>query len=287
MKAAAARPARGMTLIIVLWVVAALTILVAGLVRAQHSEWRLVGAARSQLGAVASGRAAIQRAAQEMAGSPQAVGRLMRRTVREAGQDIELEVMPLVGLVDLNSAPEVLLQALLQHAGGLPEASARALAAAAVERRQATAAMPGRATRFEVPEELLALPGVDHDLFARIAPLMTTDSAGGGRVNPLAAPFPVLLVLASGDAGLAQRIAGERDAGSVVIDTTRLESAYIDATVSSRYRITAHVPTTDGRRWTVEQELDLHSSDPGGPPWRTLRTASRRSLEMNGAHVSR
>ena len=264
---------RGMTLVIVLWVVAALTILVAGLVRAQHSELRLASAARSQLVAVASGRAAIQRAVQEMAGSPQPVARLTRRPAREAGLEIELEVMPLVGLVDLNSAPEVLLQMLLQQAGGLAEAPARAVVGAVMSRRQAA----GGAARFDATEELLALPGVDHDLFARIAPLMTTDSAGGGRVNPLAAPYPVLLVLASGNADLAQRIAGERDAGSVVIDTTRLESAFIDANVSSRYRITAHVLAADGLRWAVVQEVELRQGDPGGPPWQTLRTASRRS----------
>lgn len=279
--------ARGMTLVVVLWVVAALTILVAGLVQAQHSELRLASAARSQVGAVASGRAAIQRTAQEMAASPQPVARLLRRSLREAGLDVELEVMPLVGLVDLNSAPDILLQALFQQAGGLPEAPARALVAAVLARRQAAGATAGGATRFEATEELLALPGVDHDLFARIAPLMTTDSAGGGRVNPLAAPYPVLLVLAGGDAGLAQRIAGERDAGSVVIDTSRLEGAYIDATVSSRYRITAHVPTADGRRWAVEQDLDLRQGDPGGPPWQTLRAASRRSPELNAAHADR
>lgn len=274
---------RGMTLVIVLWVVAALTILVAGLVRAQRSELRLANASRSQLVAVASGRAAIQRAAQEMVGSAQPVARLMRRPVREAGLEIELEVMPLVGLVDLNSAPELLLQALFQQAGGLAEAPARAAAAAVMSRRQATSG----ATRFDATEELLALPGVDHDLFARIAPLTTTDSAGGGRVNPLAAPYPVLLVLASGHADLAQRIAGERDAGSVVIDTTRLESAFIDAHVSSRYRITALVPAADGRRWAVAQEVDLRPGDPGGPPWQILRNASWRSMDLNDAHGGR
>lgn len=281
MKAASA-PARGMTLVIVLWVVAALTILVAGLVRAQHGEMRLASAARSQLAAVAIGRAAIQRAAQEMAGATPPVARLVRRPAREAGVDLELEVMPLVGLIDLNSAPEPLLMALFQVGGGLAEEPARALTTALLQRRQA--AGPGRPARLDAPEELLALPGIDHDLFARIAPLLTTDSAGGGRVNPLAAPLPVLLVLANGDAALAQRIAGERDAGSVVIDTSRLESAYIDATVSSRYRITAQVPAPDGRRWAVALELDLHPGDPGGPPWQTLRAASRRSPDLNGPH---
>lgn len=276
-----------MTLVLVLWVVAALTVLVAGLVRAQHGELRLASAARSQLNASASGRAAIQLIAQELAASAQPVTRLLRQRVQFLGLDVDLEIMPLVGLIDLNLAPESLLVALFQWGGGQPEAQARTLAAAVLQHRQQAAPAGGRAQRFDATEELLALSGVDHDLFARIAPLMTTDSAGGGRVNALAAPLEVLVVLANGDAALAERIAGDRDAGSVLIDTTRFEGAYIDATVSSRYRITAHVSAPDGLRWAVAQDIDLHPGDPGGAPWQVLRTVNRRSGELSPSNVGR
>jgi general secretion pathway protein K len=269
------RSTRGVTLVIVLWIVAALTILVAGLVQTQRSELRLAGAARLQLLAGAAGQGAIQLAVQNLLGSAKPPDRLTRQQVAYGGRDIVVEVMPLSGLVDLNTAPEALLAALFQQAGGQDEGAARALAAAAVERRQRPPAA-GQPARFEMPEELLSLPGVDHDLFARLSPLVTTDSAGSGKVNAMAAPFEVLLVLARGNAELARRIADERDAGSAAIDTTRLEGAFIDATVSTRYRFTALVLEPDGSRLAVLREIDTRFAPPGGPPWRTLRAGSRR-----------
>lgn len=279
---AVARPARGMTLVIVLWIVAALSILVLGLVQSQRSELRLAGAARTQLLASAAGQGAIQIVVQQLLGGGKPVDRLTRVAVRYADRDIEVEVMPLTGLVDLNAAPEPLLAELFARAGGLDEGAARSLAAALVEYRQRRA-VDGREGRLDAPEELLALPGARHDLFARIAPLVTTDSAGSGRVNALAAPADLLVVLARGNAELARRLADERDAGGVAIDTTRLEGAYIDATVSSRYRFTAHVPEPDGSRLAVLRDIDLRpAAEPGQAPWRILRSRSRRLVAAEG-----
>ncbi|GAB1390521.1 hypothetical protein MASR1M6_27030 [Rubrivivax sp.] len=56
----AAGSARGVALIIVLWTVAALSVLVLGLVHAQRSELRLADATRSLTLDAAIGRAAIQ-----------------------------------------------------------------------------------------------------------------------------------------------------------------------------------------------------------------------------------
>jgi general secretion pathway protein K len=277
------RSTRGVTLVIVLWMVAALTILVTGLVSTQRSELRLAGAARAQVLAAAGGQAAVQLALQQLAGVTPAPSGLSRRPFAVDGREIEVLLMPLSGLVDLNSAPPPLLADLFRLAGGLDEAAARALAAAVQERRQRPPAGEQPA-RFELIEELLSLPGVDADLFAKIAPLLTTDSAGSGKVNPLAAPPEVLFILARGDAVLAQRIADQREAGA--IDTTRLEANYIDATVSSRYRITALVPEPGGASWAVQRDVDLRAAAPGGPPWRTLRASVRRLPAASAVAVS-
>lgn len=274
-----AHRARGVALIVVLWIVAALGVLVLGLVQAQRSELRLAGAARDQLLGAAVGQAAVQLAVQRQLNAGATADRLLRVPVTHGGLTVDVEVMPLSGLIDLNQAPETLLVALFVQAGGLDEAAARALSAALVARRQQK--LPeGRDNRLEAPEELLALPGADYDLLARITSLVTTDSAGSGRVHPLAAPYGVLLVLARGSADIARRIAEDRDAGAATIDTTRLEGAYIDATVSSRYRFTAHVPATDGSRLVVERDIDLRPSRPdeaGQSPWLVLRARQWRA----------
>ncbi|MCU0814465.1 MAG: general secretion pathway protein GspK, partial [Burkholderiaceae bacterium] len=226
----------------------------------------------------AAGQAAIHLVLQRMAGGAPRVDRLTRTAVDYDGRAIIVEVMPLTGLVDLNRAPAPLLAALLMQMGGLNEPSARTLTDALIARRTA-----GAEALLDAPEALLSLPGADYDLFARLEAFVTTDSGGGGRVNPLAAPNEVLLFLAGGNATVAQRIADDRIAGVASIDTTRLEGAFIDATVSSRYRFTADVPMPDGARVLVQRDVDLVASPrPGGAPWQTLRASARRFAAAQG-----
>ncbi len=259
----------------VLWSTAALAVLVTGLVFAQRSELRLASAARGQVQAQAQGQAAVLLAVQQQVGVATPVDRLQRRAVHTADRVVEVTVMPLNGLIDLNTAPPSLLRDLLMVAGGLDEGVATALAAAIVERRQATAG--GRTRRLDAPEELLALPGFDLDLLARIADLVTTGAAGSGKVNPLCAPLEVLRVLARGNTVYAQRVAADRDAGAVTMDTTQFEAAHVDATVNNRYRFTAHVVQPDGRVVAVSRDIDARAAgEPGGPPWRVLRAATWR-----------
>lgn len=266
----APRAARGVALIAVLWIVAALAVLVTGLVQAQRSELRLAGVARASLVGEAAGQAAIHLVLQRMAGGGPRVDRLTRTDVDYDGRAIAVEVMPMTGLVDLNQAAAPLLAALLQRVGGLDEPQARALADTLVARRT-----EGADALLDAPEALLSLPGVGYDLFARLAPFVTTGSRGGGRINALAAPYDMLLFLAGGNAAVAQRIADDRDAGVAAIDTTRLEGAFIDATVSSRYRITARVPLPDGAHVLAVRDVDLAAGAGQGAPWQTLRASTR------------
>ena len=125
---------------------------------------------------------------------------------------IAVEIIPLNGLIDINRASGPLLTALFAVAGGLDADRASALAGSVVAAR-----VPGPATqrgpRFEAVEDLLQLPGVDFPLYARLSALVTTDSMGSGRVNAMAAPEGVLVVLSEGNTGRAARIATARDGG--------------------------------------------------------------------------
>jgi general secretion pathway protein K len=271
-----------MTLIVVLWTVAALTVLVTGLVRAQRSELRLAGVAKAGVLAQAQGQAAIAQVAQRLLTRDQGEARLQRWREVVDGVEVDVEAAPLGGLVDLNKAPEPLLGALFAGPGRLDAGAAQALAREVLAWRQSADGRGGQ-RRFDLVDELLAVPGADPDLFARIAPFVTTDSAGSGRVNPLAAPLPILVVLAHGDADTARRIAADRDAGAPAIDTSRLDAALLDATASNRYRFTARVPGPGGQRgFDVVRDLDLRARRPGGPPWQTLRAVVQRVPELTG-----
>lgn len=268
---------RGVALVLVLWIVAALTVLVTGIVQAQRGEVRLASAARDRLLSEATGQAAIQQVVQRIVGSGQAVDRLQRVRAERDQVEVVVEVMPMTGLIDLNAAPEPLLAELFVRGAGLEERAASELAAAVIARRQGGAGASARGPRrLDAPEELLAIPGVDPDLFAKIAPLVTTDSGGNGRVHALSAPLDVLLVVARGRADVARRLAEDRDAGQVGVDTTRLDAAFIDGTLGTRLRLSARVPRADGSAWTVVRDIDLRPAVGSGSPWQILRSELRR-----------
>jgi general secretion pathway protein K len=261
---------RGVALVAVLWVVAALSILVTGLVQTQREEIRTASSAHIRQQADAIGQGAIELVVQGMVMQPAAHARLARTRVSYDGVDMVVEAQPLAGLVDLNLAPEPLLAALFTVNGALDKGTAARLAASLVAMRLARPAA-GPAPRFQAPEELLGVEGVDYDLYARLAHLVTTDSRGTGRINPLAAPQEVLLLLARGDRALASRIAADRDADVPGMDTTRLEAAFTDTSVSSRFRFRAFVPFPDGAQVTVVRDLDISPVTEGTVPWRTMR----------------
>jgi general secretion pathway protein K len=260
----------GVALVAVLWVVAALSILVTGLVQTQREEIRSASSDRMRLQADAIGQGAIHLAVQSMIARNEQQARLVRLKVPYDGVEVQVEVQPFSGLVDINLAPAPLLAALFRVGGGVEPGAAARLGAAVVALRDVRPSEPP--PRFKAPEELLNVEGVDYDLYARLAHLVTTDSRGSGRINPLAAPQEVLLLLAGGDQSLASRVAADRDANIPGMDTTRLQAAFIDNSVSGRLRFRASVPFPDGSQVVVVRDIDISSAAEGTAPWRTMRT---------------
>ena len=134
----------------------------------------------------------------------------------------------------------------------------------------ATRRVPRR--QFESADDLLLVPGMDYATYARIRPLVTADTYQHTNVNPLAAPLPVLLVLARGNAAVAQRIASRRDAGEAGVDTTGLDPALTGAGFSQFFRVTARVPLDAGRIFSLAHDVALSAYSSSIAPWRTLRT---------------
>ena len=264
---------RGMVLIAVLWMVAALSILVTGMTRSVREEVRTLTLARQSVEGMALGDAAIQLVLQEMVSQPAnpVTGLVQLQTVYH-GVAMQVQVVPLNGLIDLNKAPEALLASLYAVAGGLPAEGASTLAQATVQAREQRDAR-GAQKRFEAPEDLLQIKGVDYPLYARLSGLVTADLNGAGKVNPLAAPLGVLTVLAAGNAELASRIAQERAAGAVAFDTTALDAAFVQNTSVRRFRLQARVPLTDGAWLNVSRSVDLNARGRDGVPWHTFHTS--------------
>ncbi|MFT4196001.1 general secretion pathway protein GspK [Ottowia sp.] len=269
-----------MALIAVLWIVAALSIMVTGLTYTVRQQIEAAGVQRDQVSGQALGEAAIALALQQLQAGTQRPKGIVTDTVPYAGIGIEVEAAPLDGLIPLGGASAELLAALLRVAGGLGDAQAQALAQTLVEWRdgrpelELTEAAAARAMRrhFEAPEDLLLVPGVDYALYARIAPLVSADLGGASRVNPEAAPPEVLAVLAQGNAARVAQYVSQRAGGQPGADASGFNPAFVGSGGGGLYRLRARVPLEAGKMLLLTRDVALDASASRSVPWRVLRT---------------
>jgi len=253
----------------VLWMVAALSLIVAGMVKVTRQDARTVSAGKQGVLAEAYGQAAIVQTVQRMQIDPTQYVRYTQLTVNYQGAPIQVAVVPLNGLINLNGASAGLLSKLFRVAGGLPATTADTLAQQVVALRDRPDTK-GTAVGFDAVEDLLQVPGVDYDLYANIARLLVVGRRTVSRVNALAATPEVLVVLAGGDAAVANQIVQARQVAGSAPDTTRLDASFVDNSSGSRYRLIASLSLDSGRRWYVSRDIDLNRNAPDGQPWRTF-----------------
>ena len=269
----AANQQHGMALIAVLWLVAALSLMVVGVSGVVRQETRMVAVAKDKVMAQAVGDAGVVLVLQQLAAQNQVVQQTTETSVNFNGVEIPVSVMPLNGLININGASLPLLTALMTIGGGLPESAAQEVAIALLDRRERSSLEGRRPEKFEAIEDLLQVPGIDYDLYARLAPLITASNSGTGgqAVNPMAAPPEVLVILANGDAGAADKIAAERASGQPGVDMSGLNSSLSrPGTTQRRYRVTARVPMADGRTFLVDRSVYFGSRTRDGLPWYTF-----------------
>ena len=268
-----------MALIAVLWIVAALSVLVIGMTKTVRQQIRVASTLQEEVGGQALGEAAIVLALQAIQTRTEPLRASTRAPVAYGGVEVEVEVMPLDGLISLNGASAPLLAHVLQGAGGLDAGRAQALAQVMVEwrdqRPEVDPTAPGGASvsarRFEAVEDLLLVPGVDYPLYARLRNLVTADMTGGDRVNPMAAPAEVLGVLAGGNSAVVERIIGARSANQPGVDTSGLNTAFTGGGGVDHYRLIARVPLDAGKMLLLTRDVALGTGYSRTAPWRMLR----------------
>jgi len=267
----------GVALIAVLWLVAAMSLIIAGVVQSVRTEIRTAGQQRQSVVASALADASILLALQKM-NTLQTAPRsgLQLIPVQFEAVSREVQVLPLNGLIDINNAPVLLLAEMYRHAGGLRPDAAQIIAQATVDTRQFKGSK-GVSQGFEAVEDLLRVPNMTYDLYVKVANLITADlQDGSGRVNPLAAPAGVLQVLTGGDVARATSLAGRRNLDPNVMDTSFLKPELIEMTASNNLQLQVKVNLPDAgtleKTWLVNWGADPRS----GLPWRV--TGSRQSL---------
>jgi len=275
MKALSNQPNKGLALIAVLWLVAAMGLIITGVVKSVRTETISSGQQRQTLQAQVRADAILVLALQNLFGQvPQARKSAQVGNFNFDGQELTVKVSSLNGLVDINNAPPILLAELYKVAGGLDTNAAQSLAQATVEARNIQNAK-GLRPGFDAPEDLFRVPGMTYDRYAMIRGLVTADlKDGSGRVNPMAAPLPVLGVLAGGDLAKAAAFAANRGSGQVGMDGTFFRPDFIENNVSSSTRLQTTIPLPGGgfmtRTWDIYGTPDPRT----GLPWRILGRSS-------------
>lgn len=262
-------------MIAVLWIVAALSIMVTGLTNTVRQEIGVVSTQRDQVTGQAVGEAAMVLALQEISVQTDRVPGIVTINASFAGVDMSVEAAPLNGLISLNGAEVPLFSALFQFAGGMAAGPADALAASLVEWRDGHPEGGGanlQPRRLEAVEDLLLVPGIDYALYTRIAPLVSADLGNTNRVNPEAAPPGVLAVLAQGDVGRANQYMRQRENGQLGADASGLQPGFINTDGSNLYRLRVKVPLEAGKMLILTRDVALGGIFARAAPWRVLRT---------------
>lgn len=262
---------RGMALIAVLWLVAAMGIIIAGVVQSVRGEIKTVGLQRQALAAGGLADASILLALQAMQVQKTEIGKAVQVIpVQFDGQTQQVSVLPLNGLIDLNNAPLLLLAEMYRYAGGLSAEAAQSLAQATVEFRQ-TKGSKGTPQGFAATEDLLSVPSVTYNLYAKLKKSVTANlKEGGGRVNPSASPVEVLQVLTGGDLARAANLAARRDADANLMDTSFLKPDFIESSSSRSLSLQVEVALPGGGALHKEWQVYWGDDPRSGLPWRVL-----------------
>ena len=225
---------RGVVLIGVLWVIALLSIVAAGMSVSMRHEIRLAGNLIAAAQARHAAEAGVQLALVGLLGASEERGAPTGDAVREfsvGGAEVRVRVTSESGKIDLNAAPEGLLDALLRGVGAAPEmrseivaaiadwrdTDSSARAAGAEDEQYAVAGRPYGAKDgpFESVDELQLVRGITPPLYRAVQPALTVHSRRA-RVNPEAASRLVLLAMLDGndaevDEYMAQRALHRRN----------------------------------------------------------------------------
>ncbi|WP_029554342.1 type II secretion system minor pseudopilin [Verminephrobacter aporrectodeae] len=293
---------QGAALILVLWLVAALALVVLAGAQGVRQQTRRTALDLERLRADSVLDAALQLSAQWLLAHPDSPYRVQRLPL--GPNDVWVEITPSGGLVDVNVASEALLQALFQRAGGLAPDAAAMLAArvrdfidpddtpngiggaeAAQYRAAGWPVMPRNAAMDDV-SELRSVLGVTPALYATIAPHLGLN--GQQHIEVDSAP-PGLIDVLTGQPGLGARLRAaprEMRAGMLLTGSAADFFTSVRAPGEQTMRVRAFVQSVDARWWQREVWIDLGTREHTLTPWTTLTVEPTRHFDKPEQGIS-
>jgi general secretion pathway protein K len=260
-------------LAIVVWFLAAMSLLVSGIVFQARSDTRMAQLHLAKAKAVAAGDGAIQLFLAELHAGRGGKGVPLAREYRIGDRSVRVEVVSAQGLIDLASAPQQTLADMFRVRGAMGEKEAQTLAANVIKSRPGAFGARRRGGdrgRISAIEDLLRVKGIDRRLLDATRDLVTVGEGGSrGGVARGSAPPAVLAVLAAGDRQRSAEVAREGRPGA----RTGKRAQPLPARGS--LRVDALV-RDNGRTWLRRRWVEMGGGAEGALPWEFKRTEAAR-----------
>lgn len=288
----------GMALVLVIWMIAGLTLLVAGITSMTRIDVRLsrLHLERAQQHALMQGFINLHMRDLSLAREAGEIdfSSTFSSTFTFEDYQAELTSLPISGLINLNRASEELLLALFQYGLSLSSEDATAYLHRFLDWRsgdQTTQRLLGateddyieaglthlpRGKPLAVQEDLLQILGISFDDYEALKDLTSVMPSSSFGVNPWVAPEEVLLILAEGNTENVERFLAVRDAETPQepVDThSFFRSEFISSSGTRNFRVDITLTqsqtqkTSHHRAW-IETGFVFQSAL--GVPWKVI-----------------
>jgi hypothetical protein len=277
---------QGVALAIVVWFIAGMSLLVAGIVSHARVDTQMTQLHVARAKAVAAGDGAIQLVMAErmLTQNPTGGGgdRLTGK-VRLGSSEVSVTLYPTAGLVDLNLAPQKVLAALFTIVGQAPEDEANLLADNVVKWRGGFSGQGNEKAwvrEFREVEDLIRVEGVGRTLFEAVRDFIVANKGSGTTTDWAVAPDQLLQVLEQVNPGELEAVARRRELLVSSDERTEGEPGAGGSTLSGTYRADALVTYGD-QTWLRRRWVSVGSVQGSALPWRAVRTEPPRVHERS------
>jgi len=257
------RSQSGVAMAIVLWFLAAMSLLVSGIVSEARGDVKLAQLHSSRAKAEAAGDGAISLTMASFTGGQQEQlegEHILRARHIVGGQLVEVVVFPAAGLIDLNYASPAMLQALFEVNAGIDASYAEQLTDNLIQSRRTT---------LKSLEDFLRIEGATRAILDAIKDSVRVSSTKRGGLDLKASPDSVLRVVEQQN---PERVAAAREAGQGPSDSRNTGKRGI---AKGDFRVDARVTVGD-KVWLRRRWVSTERIGDSALPWKISRSEASR-----------
>ena len=276
------RSQQGVALAIVVWFLAAMSLLVAGIVFQARVDTRMAQTHLAKAKVIAAGDGAIQLMLGALKSNQLKPFRgrgVPTKDFELGGLAIQVHLVPTGGLVDLNGASKELLAHLFAAHRDASNADPKLLADNVVKWRSQTVSGTSEMTRFQSVEDLLRVDGINRTLLESVRDSVVANKQSRPGVDWMSAPQSVLQALSGENTALAGKVVEARSESFSPNRTMPrgLNPRFQSTGAGNEYRVDAIVTIGD-KQWLRRRWVTMDADGGGLLPWRYTGTETARAL---------